>query len=212
MAREWPLTIRLALYCRVEWSGGEMSDPFLIVTGVGDERGAMTESLKSALQQRQNTVYSRPEFGDERAGFRDALSQVIRSEAARYRQPSRVPDAEHCEAIRRISDGLSNRFGHIFLTKRRFRYGTAQKAFNLYLKFLWRLGALRAGRPPHCPVDGVVLGAAGLVGKWTHSDDQQEYMRWIDGIRKVALPLDLSDWEYGIWQRQQIVPLSTRCG
>ena len=188
-----------------------MSDPFLIATGVRGEQGAMTESLKSALQQRQNTVYSRPEFGDERTRFRNALAQVIRSEAARYRQPSRVLDAVHCEAIRRISDGLSIRFGHIFLTKRRFRYGTAQKAFNLYLKFLWRLGALGAGKPPHCPVDGIVLASAGLFGKWTHSDDQQEYERWIDGIRKVALPLDLPEWEYGIWQRQQVVPASKRC-
>jgi hypothetical protein len=191
---------------------GEMSDPFLIVTGVRDERRAMAESLKSALQQRQNTVYSRPEFGDERTRFRDALAQLIRSEAARYRQASRVTDAEHCEAIRRISDGLSIRYGHIFLTKRRFRYGTAQKALNLYLKFLWRLGQLGSGKPPHCPVDGVVLKAARLAGMWTHSDDQQEYMRWIEGIRKVASPLDLADWEYGIWQRQQIVPTSTRCG
>lgn len=171
----------------------------------------MTESLKSALQQRQNTVYSRPEFGEERTDFRNVLAQVIRSEAARYRQSSRVPDAEHCEAIRRISDGLSARYGRIFLTKGRFRYGTAQKAFNLYLKFLWRLGALGAGKPPHCPVDGIVLKAAGLAGMWTYSDDQQEYMRWIEGIRKIASPLDLSDWEYGIWQRQQVAPVSSRC-
>ena len=189
-----------------------MSDPFLVVTGVRDERAAMKESLKAALQQRQNTVYSRPEFGDERTGFRNALAEVIRSEAARYRQSSRVLDAEHCDAIRRISDGLSSQFGHIFLTKRRFRYGTAQKAFNLYLKFLWRLGQLGTGKPPHCPVDGIVLGAAGLLGKWTHSDDQQEYVLWIEGIRKVALPLDLSDWEYEIWQRKQVVPVRKQCG
>ena len=189
-----------------------MSDPFLVVTGVRDEQGAMTESLKAALQQRQNTVYSRPEFGDERSRFRGVLAQMIRSEAARYKQPSRVPDAEHCEAIRRISDGLSARYGQIFLTNCRFRYGTAQKAFNLYLKFLWRLGSLGSGKPPHCPCDGIVLSAAGIVGKWTHSDDQQEYMRWIEVIRKIASPLDMSDWEYQLWQGKQVAPLASRCG
>ena len=178
--------------------------------GVTDERGAITESLKSALQQRQNKVYSRPELGNERIVFRDALTQAIRAEAVRYVQTIRVLDTEHCEAIRRISDVASAKFGHILLNQR-FRYGTAQKAFNLYLKYIWRLGVLGAGKPPHCPVDGQVLKAAGLVGKWTHSDDEQEYMRWIEGIRKVAGKLALADWEYGIWQPQQVVPDKVHC-
>lgn len=180
-----------------------MSDPFLTVTRVSTEQGAMTETLKAALQQRQNKVYSRDEVGDERLTFRRELARMMREESPRYKQQNLpVSDDEHCTAIRRISDRLSARFGEI-LKDGRFRYGTAQKAFNLYLKFLWRLGALGEGKPPHCPVDGIVLKTAGLIGSWTWSDDEQEYRRWINEIRKKAAPRTLSDWEYEMWLASQ---------
>jgi len=47
-----------------------MSDPFLSVTKVNAENAAMTETLKSALQQRQNKVCSRNEVGNKRLTFR----------------------------------------------------------------------------------------------------------------------------------------------
>jgi len=180
-----------------------MNDPFLIVTRVSTEQGAMTETLKAALQQRQNKVYSRDEVGNERLTFRLELARMMREESLRYKQPSLpVSDDKHCAAIRRISESLSTRYRQI-LKDGRFRYGTAQKAFNLYLKFLWRLGALGEGKPPHCPVDGIVLGAAKLVGSWTWSDDEQEYRHWIDEISKQAVPRTLSDWEYETWSALQ---------
>jgi hypothetical protein len=36
------------------------------------------------------------------------------------------------------------------------RIGLAQKALNLYLKYLWCLGEIH--EPPHCPLDSIVLG------------------------------------------------------
>ncbi len=182
-----------------------MDDPFLMKTGVSDERDAMKETLKAALQQRRNTVYSRPEVRNERRVFRTELAKALRSESQRYGQPSVVSDADHCAAIRKISEDLSTRFGEI-LKDRRFRYGTVQKALNLYLKFLWRLGLLGDGKPPHCPADYTVLEAAGLCGSWTWSDDEQEYIQWIAGIRKIASPLDLADWEYKTWRPAGVKP------
>jgi hypothetical protein len=183
-----------------------MSDPFLTVTRVSTEQAAMTETLKAALQQRQNKVYSRDEVGNERLTFRLELARMMRDESKPYIQRVQpASDDEHCAAIRRISESLSTRYRQI-LKGGRFRYGTAQKAFNLYLKFLWRLGALGAlgeGKPPHCPVDGIVLNTAGLTGSWTWSDDEQEYRRWISEIRKKALPRTLADWEYETWLASQ---------
>ena len=106
-----------------------MNDPFLIVTRVRTEHGAMTETLKAALQQRQNKVYSRDEVGNERLTFRLELARIMREESLRYKQPSLpVSDDERCAAIRRISESLSTRYRQI-LKDRRFRYGTTQKAF-----------------------------------------------------------------------------------
>jgi hypothetical protein len=83
-------------------------------------------------------------------------------EAPRYALP--VDEVQHCEAIKRISETVSQRCGDC-LVNGRLQYGAAQKAFNLYLKFLWRLG--KAAMPPHCPVDSVVLAEAGIEGAWT---------------------------------------------
>jgi hypothetical protein len=144
-----------------------VSDPFLEVTGVNTEEDAMRETLKSALQQRQNKVYARDEVGSERKAFRSELARLIREESQRYTQPNQpMSDIQHCGNIRRISDTLSHSFGNI-LKGGRMRYGTSQKALNLYLKFLWRLG--KAATPPHCPVDSNVLEAAGIIGSWTRS-------------------------------------------
>jgi hypothetical protein len=175
-----------------------MEDAFLAVTGVRTEADALREARNSALQQRRNKVYCRKSVA-ERDVFRAELERFMRSESTRYTTPAPTSDSEHCAAIRRISDGLSAKFGGI-LEGGRFRYGTAQKALNLYLKFLWRLGLLGAANPPHCPVDSTVLRAAGLSGSWTASDSEEEYIGWINLIRRVASPNSLADWEYGIWQ------------
>ena len=180
------------------------SDHFLDQTGVRTEADAMRETLKSSLQQRQNTVYARPERGNERAEFRSEFARLIRNECRRYVLPIPVPDDQHCEAIRRISDTLSSRFGIIFKDGR-LQYGTTQKALNLYLKFLWRLG--KVSPPPHCPVDGQVLRAAGIIGSWTHSDSEKEYAGWIKSLRAHAAGRSLAEWEYSIW-RPELMPIS----
>jgi len=174
-----------------------MSDHFLDETGVKTEADAMRETLKSALQQRQNTVYARAERGNERTEFRSEFAKLIRSESRRYVLPILVSDDHHCEAVRRISDTLSSRFGNI-LKDGRLRYGTAQKALNLYLKFLWRLGTVTT--PPHCPVDGTVLKAASINGSWTRSDSEKEYAGWINSLKAKAAGRSLAEWEYSIWR------------
>ena len=91
---------------------------------------------------------------------------------------------------------MSQAFSHV-LVGDRLRYGTSQKAFNLYLKYLWRLGQIPS--PPHCPVDRIVLANAGIDGTWTESDSEGEYRKWIAVLRSKANPLSLAEWEYRIW-------------
>ncbi len=183
-----------------------MADLFLEQTGVRNEYVAMRESLKSALSQRKNRVYSREEVGNEREDFRGEFSRLIRAESQRYTQA--VSDADHYAAIRRISDTLSAKFTPI-LKDGRLRYGTSQKAFNLYLKYLWRLGKIVT--PPHCPVDRQVLAAGGIDGKWTASDSEKEYIYWINSLRWKAKPLCLAEWEYQIWSPETDKSKATPC-
>jgi len=170
-----------------------MIDPFLQAVGVHTEERAIRESLLSALG-RNKTYRDGPDDGI-RIAFRTAWATLIRDESRTYAQP--VSDSQHCEIIQRISDTLSSTFGELLIDGR-LRYGTSQKALNLYLKYLWRLEIITA-TPPHCPVDRQVLTAGGIDGTWTKCDSEKQYMEWIGMLRVKAKPLCLAEWEYGIW-------------
>jgi len=183
-----------------------MLDPFLEQTHVTDEKRAMREAINAAIQQRKNKVYSDGVGDAQRKQFRSELGSLMRAAAKRYVQS--VSDDEHFANIGDLAQTLTHRYGSI-LKDGRFRYGTAQKAFNLYLKFLWKLEQIPT--PPHCPVDGIVLSAAGIQGSWTRSDDQDEYANWIKILRRRAGPLSLSDWEYELWLRRTAINGKARC-
>ena len=170
-----------------------MNDPFLQATGVSNEASAMTNAIASAFGR--NRIYEGIVDDETRTRLRCAIANLMRAEARAYTQA--VSDEEHCAAVRRIAASVSQQFG-CYLAGGRFRYGTSQKAFNLYLKFLWRLGQILP--PPHCPVDRVVLTKGGIEAAWTRSDSEQDYKCWINRLRWQARPLSLAEWEYKIWQ------------
>jgi hypothetical protein len=171
-----------------------MVDPFLAATGVSNEECAMRNALQSALQHNK-TYEAGSDFGG-RELFRSAWAGHIREESSAYTRP--ISDSQHCETVQRISERLRLQFGPL-LNGGRLRFGTSQKALNLYLKFLWRLGTIPT--PPHCPVDRIVLNAGGIDGVWTKCDSQNQYMEWINTLRIKARPQSLSEWEYGLWTR-----------
>jgi hypothetical protein len=173
-------------------------DDFLEIIPVRNEQDAMKDSIGSALRVRGKRVY-RTEAPEKRKAFREEWDRLIRQESQRYIQATQaISDDQHCEVIRTISENLSGRFGEI-LQDGVLRYGVTQKALNLYLKYLWRLQKT-AIPPPHCPVDGVALGKAGIRGSWTKSNSEKEYMDWIGALRIVATDrVGLSEWEYKVW-------------
>lgn len=174
-----------------------MNDLFLKVDGVSNEEQALTWSINTALQR--NKVYKTDEDSGRREKFRARWAKLLFEEAQTYRNPERpVPDEYHCDVIARIADTLSSEFGEI-LTEGRLRFGTSQKAFNVYLKYLWALN--EAQMPPHCPIDSVVLNRANINGSWTKGDSREEYMTWINQIRKR---LSLAEWENDVWLRWRL--------
>lgn len=149
-----------------------MIDRFLEVTRVTTEQSAMSNAIQAALQR--NKTYRDDLDDDMRTKLRAEWARIIRDETKHYTLS--VSDLQHCEAVRRISDELSTRFAQ-FLSNGRLRYGTSQKALNLYLKFLWRLD--KVVTPPHCPVDASVLQAGGIDGSWTEVR-QREAIHGVD--------------------------------
>ena len=176
-----------------------MNDLFLELTGVETEQDAMKESINAAVGVRRGGKIYATDDGNERGAFKKELATLIRKESERYTHPARkILDEQHCESIRRIIGNLSSRSKKCLLNEH-LRWGIAAKAFNLDLKFLWRLDMVRVPPPRHCPVDRVVLRAAGIDGSWTQCDSEQQYMEWIEKLRARAGTLCLSDWEYKVW-------------
>lgn len=158
------------------------------------------DSLASAVTSRRGLlVYAKGITNADKKKLRADWAALITQEAQAYISPSqRITDKQHCDAIERIAKTLSQKHGPA-LHGGGMRFGTSQKAFNLYLKYLWRLGKIV--EPPHCPIDEIILKAAGLFGSWTASTSRQEYMDWIRWLRMRAKRrgLTLSGWEYDTW-------------
>jgi hypothetical protein len=77
----------------------------------------------------------------------------------------------------------------------KFRIGTAQKALNLYLKYLWCLGKIRM--PPHCPFDAQIIKKIpkSPCQSWTKLKDEEEYLKLVAAANDTANPLSLAVWE-----------------
>lgn len=178
-------------------------DPFLDEFHIADEQRAIRDSVNSAVSARRGLrVYKEGIDEKNKSKLREHWEALIREESRAYVHPAqRITDKQHCAAIDRIAKALSRQCG-TSLHGRKLRFGASQKAFNLYLKYLWRLGQIV--EPPHCPLDDIVLRIGGLYGSWTTSDSQQEYMDWIRWLRMRAKRrgLTLSVWEYDAWWAQ----------
>lgn len=177
-----------------------MVDLFLEADGVKTEGDAAGKSFAGALQH--NSTYLEGVGENSRRQFRAEWAKLIRAESKVYvRLVQPVSDNAHCEAIRRIADSLSDNFGKIL--KGPLRFGTSQKALNLYLKYLWRLGNCTTP-PPHCPVDSIVLAEAKIHGAWTKCNSERQYMEWIEALRMKAQPQCLAEWEYRVWLQRAL--------
>lgn len=113
-----------------------------------------------------------------------------------------VTESEHLQNIGAIASAVSKEHAAI-LVGHAFRIGTAQKALNLYLKYLWCLGQLP--EPPHCPVDAVILACVPAANRvpWTQIATLEEYMRCITAIRKLTNGQSLAQWECTQWNEAQ---------
>jgi hypothetical protein len=127
-------------------------------------------------------------------GFRDKLVALEK----KYEQP--VLPEQHFKIIEEFAINLSEGFPDV-LRNKKMRIGVAQKAVNLYLKFIWCYGWIP--EPPHCPIDGVVLKEVGDDDAWTKIDSIQEYSEKIEKIKVKKGEKSFSEWEYDLWNKRQ---------
>ena len=141
----------------------------------------------------RNPTYNGRATDAQKGQFRDELKGQLDKLGEKYKQCN-VNDEEHVENIRSLADTMSDNHGSI-LKDNRFRIGSAQKALNLYLKYLWCLGKMDI--PPHCPIDGVILKDLKFDDKWTELDCIEKYRHFIKKAKEKAGSLPLARWELG---------------
>ncbi len=144
---------------------------------------------------RSNT-YSMSASEQDKSLFRIALREKLRVIGDKYISP--IPEEEHLSNIKKIVDDLTSNFSHC-LENGKFRIGIAQKALNLYLKYLWCVSLIPM--PPHCPFDSIIIGHLPECKNlnWTSIDSINDYKKLVNTTRKKSDGKPIAEWELEIW-------------
>jgi hypothetical protein len=118
-----------------------------------------------------------------------------------------VTDADHRKNLAALEKWVTEKCGSVLVGGKvrkegHLRRGTAQKAFNLYLKFLWCVG--RIPTPPHSTVDKTILVKLPKEFQninWTQIDSEEEYDIIIEAVQKIAGREPLAEWELREWNQ-----------
>lgn len=169
--------------------------------------GELIAASINAAFQRAN-VYADPKAYTDprRQTLRDKLGSLLRDLGAQY--TNAVNNQEHKLNLAKIADDLTEAFKDTDLLRgKRFRIGIAQKALNLFLKYLWCLGKIPT--PPDCPFDDGIIAKLPLSEQqkkdlqWTAFDSLDGYQTLVDaGLAKITVTkhASLSDWELEEWK------------
>lgn len=149
-------------------------------------------TIRGAFQR--GDVYNDTAGDTEKENLREALRSSLERLIPRY--CAGVCEGDHIQNIVDLSNELSKRHAGL-LNNKRFRIGTAQKALNLYLKYLWCAGIVP--EPPNCPFDANIIGKLNLPSdscrNWTQLDTIDDYKNLLTAAKAKAGSTSLAVWE-----------------
>lgn len=138
----------------------------------------------------------------EKEAFRNAMKDWLDDIIKQKYQEKPVKSDQHIENIQLFCNNITEGFNNILINNK-FRIGSAQKIFNLYLKYRWCLGDVQ--EPPHCPFDGIVIAKLGRECehiKWTEMDDIEVYKYLVECAMTQANGTSLANWEIELWENR----------
>lgn len=151
-------------------------------------------SMTLAATAQRSHMYSPGLSEKDRRPFQKSLRAALESLAETY--SAKVTEQQHVRNITRLANRLSRKHPAL-LNDRRMKIGHAQKALNLYLKYMWCLDKLPM--PPHCPLDSIILKRIPGFTQvhWTQLDSPERYERIISAAKAKAKQrrLPLAIWE-----------------
>lgn len=147
-------------------------------------------TLMAAVQRGDVYAVGAPESLKKR--FRSELRRKLEELASHY-CTSPAEDA-HLKNICSLADYLTEKCSRA-LKAGRLRIGTAQKALNLYLKYLWCIGVIP--EPPHCPFDRQIIQRLPNCGqfRWTALDNIEDYKVLVAAAKRAAGASSIARWE-----------------
>jgi hypothetical protein len=144
-------------------------------------------------------IYASGITEEQRSKLREVAKRELRELALGYSAP--VSEDQHIQNISNLAASISHNCS-LLLSEGGFRFGIAQKALNVYLKYLWCANQIPT--PPHCPFDSIVIGKLKLLhgspDQWTKIVDASPYKEWVSAAKLVAAPASLAEWELTVWQ------------
>jgi hypothetical protein len=164
----------------------------------------LINSINAAFRlRRAGSVYSKSE--DKSAQLRLRQDFAIAIVKAAKKVINAQTDQQGAILIRAI-DGVVNgleKKHKATLAKGQISFGVAQKALNLFLKYLWGLGL--SPYPPHCPIDSQVLKEInwekeikkGEEKTWPFFD-KQDYKKAVNLILKNSQ--SIAEWELEVFK------------
>ena len=156
-------------------------------------------SLQATLQH--SKTYKKGVSNKNKLEFQRDLKRRLENYSRKYSNP--VSENQHIENIEMLAKEVSSAFADC-LYRNIFRIGSAQKALNLYLKYLWTIGRIKM--PPHCQVDSVVINLLppSKRRQWTRMNKIQEYRELIAALKEEANGEDLALWELRNYNKNRI--------
>jgi hypothetical protein len=157
---------------------------------------AAAAAIAASLQR--SRTYTQGASDEERGRLREQMREALEVIGGRYN--AHVSEPEHMDNLaefqRRVSAGCER-----FLEGRELRIGVAQKALNLYLKYLWCMGEIPP--PPHCPFDHRLISLLGRVSSinWTEMTERKLYEELVKEAKGKAGGKSLAVWELVEWAR-----------
>lgn len=143
-----------------------------------------------------NKIYADGVTEKDKKILQAALKRKLSELSGKY--TNQVSDSAHVANIEEFANQLS--VEHASVLNGRFRIGAAQKALNLYLKYLWCIGEI--SEPPHCPFDLKIIQQLPVEFhgiKWTQLDDIGLYRKLVAAAKVCSSPASLAEWELTIW-------------
>jgi hypothetical protein len=161
-----------------------------------------TTSLLSAFQR------GFPMYKKEVDGDHEDFKKMIKEELIKVGEECRAKPISEKMLLDYVENLIekSKQFAPLLRTGE-LPFGRAQKAVNLYLKYLWCLDEIDT--PPHCPIDAIVIRRAfELWGnrkirdiQWTKMNKDQ-YDQIIIEINSHIKHSSLSEWELGVFNNR----------